>query len=271
MGKQTEPRIIFITGTDTGVGKTVLTGLLISHLRRKGHRAIAIKPFCSGGRGDAEILYSLQKGEVTLRQINPFYFHKPLAPLVAARMQKRRISLQTVLGAIELVIDKLRDASGVARARPGSLSVQRPSTSFLLIEGAGGLFAPLGEPSLRDAGAFTALDLIMALRERRNRSRHVHVVVVAANRLGTINHTLLTVGALEHSGIENPAIVLMHLKPAGTGTAGQLLRTNAAIIGEFLAASPVYSLPFLGNGAAVSRAMRAPPARIGTVLDSLLD
>ena len=48
------PRIIFITGTDTGVGKTVLTGLLLHHLREGGCHALALKPFCSGSRADTE-------------------------------------------------------------------------------------------------------------------------------------------------------------------------------------------------------------------------
>lgn len=64
----------FITGTDTGVGKTVLTALLLSHLRQSGCSALAIKPFCSGGRGDAHLLHSLQNDDLTLDQINPFYF-----------------------------------------------------------------------------------------------------------------------------------------------------------------------------------------------------
>src|SRR5438094_393958 len=90
-------RIIFITGTDTGVGKTVLTGLLLTHLRQTGVRALALKPFCSAGRADAELLHDLQDGELTLDEINPFHFKEPLAPLVAARLHRRKISLDQVL------------------------------------------------------------------------------------------------------------------------------------------------------------------------------
>ena len=81
------PRIIFITGTDTGVGKTLLTGLLLHHLRQSGCHALAMKPFCSGSRADAEFLHAVQDGELTLDEINPFFFAEPLAPLVAAREQ----------------------------------------------------------------------------------------------------------------------------------------------------------------------------------------
>src|SRR5260221_14172519 len=91
------PRTIFITGTDTGVGKTLLTALLLAHLRQNGVPALALKPFCSGGRADAELFHALQDGDLTLDEINPFYFREPIAPLVAARKHRRRIQLDDVL------------------------------------------------------------------------------------------------------------------------------------------------------------------------------
>ena len=72
-------KIIFVTGTDTGVGKTVLTAMLLTYLRKKGANALGMKPFCSGSRGDARLLRACQKGCLTLDEINPFYFDKPLA------------------------------------------------------------------------------------------------------------------------------------------------------------------------------------------------
>src|SRR2546429_4432134 len=94
---------IFITGTDTGVGKTVLTGLLVTHLRNQGTDALAIKPFCSGSRADAKLLQAIQDRELTLEEINPFYFPEPVAPLVAARLHRRAITLRQVLAHIERV------------------------------------------------------------------------------------------------------------------------------------------------------------------------
>src|SRR5258705_9807549 len=90
-------KIIFVTGTDTGVGKTLLTGLLLHHLRTEGCHALAMKPFCSGGRGDVEFLHALQDGELSEREINPFYFHEPVAPLLAARKNARAIHLKDVV------------------------------------------------------------------------------------------------------------------------------------------------------------------------------
>src|SRR5262245_14497872 len=97
-------RILFVTGTDTGVGKTLMTALLLAHLRAHGHNAIALKPFCSGTRDDAELLHSLQVGDLSLNEINPFYFDEPIAPIVAARKHRRRIPLPAVLKHIHSVI-----------------------------------------------------------------------------------------------------------------------------------------------------------------------
>ena len=87
-------KFIFVTGTDTGVGKTLLTGLLVAHLLNSGKRAIALKPFCSGGMDDVEFLYAMQGGAVAREEINPFYFPEPVAPLVSARLHRRRIRLE---------------------------------------------------------------------------------------------------------------------------------------------------------------------------------
>jgi dethiobiotin synthetase len=157
------PRTIFITGTDTGVGKTLVTALMLVHLRQTGVRALALKPFCSGGRDDAELLHGLQDYELTIDEVNPFHFAEPLAPLVAARLHRRSVSLNAVM-------NKIREC--------------QERCDVLLIEGAGGLLAPLGESPV-----YTALDLIAKL--------DCEVLVVSRNRLGTINHTLLTLDALQ--------------------------------------------------------------------------
>ena len=66
MNRISQARIIFITGTDTGVGKTLLTGLLLDHLRQSGYNALAMKPFCSGSHADTEFLRAVQDGELTI-------------------------------------------------------------------------------------------------------------------------------------------------------------------------------------------------------------
>jgi dethiobiotin synthetase len=183
-------KIIFITGTDTGVGKTIFTGLLVHHLRTTGVHALAMKPFCSGGRGDVRLLRAMQDAELTEDEINPFYFPEPIAPLVSARKHKRNIPLQEVV----LRIKK------IAR-----------QCECLLIEGSGGLLVPLGEKYL-------VSDVIRRLK--------CDVILVSRNQLGTINHTLLTANALKRFGVKNIAVALMGTskKDASVEKNAELLR-----------------------------------------------
>jgi dethiobiotin synthase len=199
-------RIILITGTDTGVGKTLLTGLLLHHLRQNGCHALAMKPFCSGSRADTEFLHAVQDGELTPDEITPFFFAEPLAPLVAARRYHRSIRLPEVLRRIRRVAGRCQ---------------------CLLIEGIGGLLVPLGE-------GFTVRDLIAKL--------DCEVIVVSRNQLGTINHTLLTVEALQHFGIFGLKTVLMSLPEEDSSTC-----LNSRILAELLAPTPVFPVGCLGR------------------------
>jgi len=81
---------IFITGTDTGVGKTVLTVLLAQFLRQRGVNAAALKPICSGGRDDARKIFTAVSGALSLDEINPWHFRAPIAPLLAARKENKK-------------------------------------------------------------------------------------------------------------------------------------------------------------------------------------
>lgn len=188
--RQQGRKIIFITGTDTGVGKTIFTGLLVHHLRSNGVHALAMKPFCSGGRGDVRLLRAMQDAELPEEEINPFYFPEPIAPLVSARRRKHPISLGEVVGEIKKIARRCE---------------------CLLVEGAGGLLVPLGE-------SFFVSDVIRRL--------NCEVIVVARNQLGTINHTLLTVNALKRFGVKNISVVLMGTskKDASVEKNGDVLR-----------------------------------------------
>ena len=94
-------RIIFVTGTDTGVGKTLLTASLLFHLRQAGVNALAMKPFCSGGTADVDLIQAIQGGDPPRNEVNPFYFAEPVAPLFSARKQQKNIRLMDVLAAIK--------------------------------------------------------------------------------------------------------------------------------------------------------------------------
>ena len=90
---------VFITGTDTGVGKTFVTAALVRELRRAGVHAGAMKPFATGSRDDARVLSAAMNGELSLSEINPVFFRRPLAPRMAARLEGRRVPLRVRLPA----------------------------------------------------------------------------------------------------------------------------------------------------------------------------
>ena len=73
-------KIIFVTGHGHRRRENGLDSVAAGHLRAAGCNALAMKPFCSGSRADARLLHSLQKGCLTLDEVNPFYFDKPVAP-----------------------------------------------------------------------------------------------------------------------------------------------------------------------------------------------
>jgi dethiobiotin synthetase len=229
VNKTSSPRIIFITGTDTGVGKTLLTGLLLHHLRQSGCHALAMKPFCCGSRADTEFLRAVQDGELTLDEISPFFFAEPLAPLVAARRGHSSICLQDVFRRIKRIASRCQ---------------------CLLIEGIGGLLVPLGE-------GFTVRDLIARLG--------CEVIVVSRGRLGTINHTLLTVEALQRIEIQRLKAVLMSSQKGDSAT-----RSNGLILAELLAPTPVLPVGFLGRNPLRLEALKKSEKKIEKTLARIL-
>ncbi len=177
---------LFITGTDTGVGKTVLACLLARHWRAQGVSVAAFKPVCSGGRDDAEALHAALGGALEMDEINPWHFRAPLAPLLAARAEKKKVTLSQVVA----------HAKKLQRRFP-----------LLIVEGAGGLLSPLGEN-------FDSRDLIQALRAMP--------VVVAPNRLGAINQVLLTLAALPPTASRQAQVVIVTPPSPDAADAGNL-------------------------------------------------
>jgi dethiobiotin synthetase len=162
----------FITGTDTGVGKTWFTAWLVRAWRARGHRAVALKPVSSGDRADAEILREAGGNTLSLEEINPHYFRAAATPLVAAREEERSIDF--------------------AAENRRILGLQARFT-HLAVEGVGGWRVPLAPKyEVRD----WARDLGLP------------VVVVARAGLGTLNHTLLTVENIRAAGLRCAGVVL---------------------------------------------------------------
>ncbi len=166
-------QVVVVTGTDTGVGKTVLTALLTRHLRAGGVNAVALKPLCSGGREDAVALHAANDGVLTLDEVNPWHFRAALAPVLAARRAGTTVKAEEVVAMVR------------ARARRFEL---------VLVEGAGGLLSPLGE-------GFDSRHLITALR--------AIPILVVPNRLGAVNQARLVWEALPKPARRAATIVLM--------------------------------------------------------------
>jgi dethiobiotin synthetase len=213
-------RTIFITGTDTGVGKTVLTALLANFLRTRSVKIAALKPICSGNRDDAALLYDALDGAFTLDEINPWHFRTAIAPALAAKLEKKSVTRAQVLAHIRAT---------------------RKNFDVTLIEGAGGLLSPLGEN-------FNSRDLIVALRATP--------IIVAQNKLGAVNHILLTLEALPKNLRAKAKVVLMSpLKPDAAA------KSNAKLLEQFLAPEKIHALPWLGKKFQLKATMKNPQLR----------
>lgn len=216
-------RIFVITGTDTGVGKTVLTCLLAACLHSRRVRVAALKPICSGGRSDARALRRAAGNTLPLDVVNPWHFRAPLAPLLAARMDGRKLQANDILNHIRRV----------AKTDP------RPDV--VLVESAGGLLSPLGE-------GFDTRDLLKGLR--------AVPIVVAANRLGAVNHLRLTLEAMPPAFAAKARIVLMN--PPRPDRAS---RTNAALLADFAGVQRIATIPHLPESSWLAGDLSAPLRR----------
>jgi dethiobiotin synthetase len=185
---------LFVTGTDTGVGKTVVTGGIVAALRARGHDVGVAKPLQSGAvandpTGDAMLLREWTGVPETAVEIAPYSFAAALAPSVAAELEGRVVTLADAVEAVNAVAER-HDA--------------------VVVEGAGGLIVPLG-PN------WTVADLAVALA--------LPVLVVARAGLGTVNHSSLTVRMLRSLGLDPVGVVL-------NGAVDESSQRNAQLIEE---------------------------------------
>lgn len=185
-------RGIFITGTDTDVGKTWVSVRLVRALRRRGIDAVGMKPIECGSYEDSRALLEASGTPgLTLEEVNPVHLPEPLAPAAAS-------------DPVPICFDDLKSQYDALAAKH----------EVIIVEGAGGWLVPV------DDGR-TVADLAEHLE--------LPVVIVAANRLGVLNHTLLTVRAIRHSSLECLGVYLNQLSPDGdlsSRTNGEMLRRN---------------------------------------------
>jgi dethiobiotin synthetase len=193
---------LFITGTDTDAGKTYVTALLLEAMRQRGMRAAGFKPFCCGTREDAAILLQAGAEGLTLDALNPVWLKTPASPFAAALIENRTVDMSAVkesFAALTLEVD------------------------HVLVEGVGGWEVPLQE-------GMTAADFAQDLE--------LPVLVVVNNRLGALNHTLLTVRNIESRGKRCLGAVLNYAAPgrdAASISNGMILaRMGVTVLGEVM-------------------------------------
>jgi len=163
----------FVTGTDTDVGKTLVSAALVHGYASKGCRAVGMKPIASGANivdgtlvnEDVVQLRAAANIDAPLDKITPYVFASPIAPHIAAMEAGVKLKVETIVDAF----------SGL-----------RASADIVVVEGAGGFLVPLDDA--HDMG-----DIAAALG--------LPVILVVGMRLGCINHALLTVAAIESRGL----------------------------------------------------------------------
>lgn len=214
-------RVVVVTGTDTGVGKTVATAALAARAAAEGSRVLVVKPVQTGIGGaepdvpDVDTVRALTGADaVQLAALD-----EPLAPDTAARRQG-------------VAIPTVAEHAGAVHDLAGGYDL-------VLVEGAGGLLVRI------DADGGTLLDLAVLLR--------AEVVVVVRAGLGTLNHTELTVAALRHRGIE-PAGLVVGSWPAAPGLAETCNRDDLPRV----TGVPVLALVPEGAGSLADFRDRAP-------------
>jgi len=205
---------IFITGTDTGVGKTVVAAALAYACRQKKLDFGYLKPMESGildrkhlnTASDAALVKKAGSLPEALDEIVPFTFREPLAPRLAAQRAGIKISREQLINSVK------------ERINPNRLTI---------VEGAGGLMAPLCEN-------FLVLDLIRELE--------FPSLIVCRTALGSINHTLLTITCLRHIGMEPVGIIANNT--SSSGIAEEAFRDQ---ITEFTPLPILGEIPFMAN------------------------
>ncbi|MCX7703824.1 MAG: dethiobiotin synthase [Planctomycetota bacterium] len=198
---------IFVTGTDTGVGKTVLSAALAAILQSRGVNVGVYKPVETGGGSDALFLQKASGVTDSIEEIRRYYFSLPVSPHLAAKMNNTSID-------IPLLVSGYNNLAG--------------RHQFMIVEGAGGIMTPLTEK-------FLTVELITQLK--------LPVLVVTRPHLGTINHTLLTVRCAQAYGLTVKGFIVNYATQIEVGLAE---RTNPQEIERVSGVRCLGVVPYLG-------------------------
>lgn len=206
-------RGIFVTGTDTGVGKTFITGLLAKFLEDRGHKVITQKWVETGAKDFSKDischlrLMGKKKQEIKdyLSQMAPYIFRFPSSPHLASALERKSINSDKIKNSFKFLQKKFK---------------------FVVVEGAGGALVPLNKKEL-------IIDIVKELR--------LPTVVVVGNKLGAINHALLTIEALKARKIKIVGLVFNGQKNKGNKV---ILEDNLQIIKALSGEKILGSLPY---------------------------
>ncbi|MFZ4764139.1 MAG: dethiobiotin synthase [Roseimicrobium sp.] len=193
---------IFITGTDTDAGKTYVTCLLLDAMKRRNLKAAGYKPFCCGTREDAAALQQASSDGFVLDELNPIWLKVPASPLAAGLIENRPVAIDAAKEGFTRLAGKAEN---------------------VLVEGVGGWEVPL-----RDG--YTTADFAEELA--------LPVLLVTNNKLGALNHTLLTVRNIAARGLSCLGVVLNYAAPgrdaASISNRMILERMGIAVLGEVM-------------------------------------
>jgi dethiobiotin synthetase len=198
---------LFITGTDTGVGKTVVAAGLVASLRNSGVDLGVMKPIETGfslRSSDALFLKRMADVNDPLENICPYRFKFPLSPYTAAQLEKASIRLDKISQAYRRLMKRHQG---------------------ILAEGAGGLLVPITRK-------MTMADLALGL--------NLPLLIVARTNLGTLNHTLLTVEVARRRGLKVVGVIFNHL----VQRRGLAEKTNPFVIKDFLGVPILGEIPY---------------------------
>ena len=185
---------VFVTGSDTGVGKTQFAVWLLRMLRSSGLRSAGMKPICCGDRRDAELLLAASSEGLTIDDVNPMWLRTPAAPFTAAMVEEHSVDIEPIVKKF-LELDHRFEC--------------------VVVEGVGGWLVPIRTD-------YFVGDLAAALK--------LPVIVVAENRLGCLNHTLLTIRSVEAHRLMCAGVILNNFG----STADIASRTNPEVLQQCL-------------------------------------
>ena len=204
----------FITGTDTGVGKTVVAGAVIKVLNYLGLTTGAMKPVETGCRREGGVLVpddglflrDMAGIDEPVKFITPFCFENPLAPMVAAEREAAEVDVQE----IQDVFLRMRE-----------------KYDAMVVEGVGGLMVPLSQD-------YYVTELAAALG--------LPLLIVAGPGLGTINHTMLTLSHARSAGLRIAGIIINYCRPPENSLAE---KTNPGILARIAGVPVIGIFPYL--------------------------